>query len=60
MLRHHGDDLGMAKQDFAHLAASASVPASSDIVGGIEALIQRLPSSRVGRNSLPSRVATRS
>ena len=33
----------------------ASVPASSDIVGGIAARIQKLPSSSAGRNSLPSR-----
>ena len=31
------------------------MPASSDMVGGIEARIHRLPSSSVGRNSLPSR-----
>src|SRR5262245_41537857 len=31
------------------------MPASSDIVGGIVTRIQRLPSSRCGRNSVPSR-----
>ena len=35
----------------------ASVPASSEMVGGIEARIQKLPSSSAGRNSLPSRLA---
>ena len=33
----------------------AAVPASSEMVGGIDALIQKLPSSSAGRNSLPSR-----
>ena len=31
------------------------MPASSDMVGGIVARIHRLPSSSVGKNSLPSR-----
>jgi hypothetical protein len=31
------------------------IPALSDIVGGMDARIQRLPSSSVGKNSLPSR-----
>ena len=31
------------------------MPASSEMVGGIDARIHRLPSSSVGRNSLPSR-----
>jgi hypothetical protein len=34
-----------------------TVPASSDIVDGIAALIQKLPSSSAGKNSLPSRDA---
>ena len=34
--------------------AVAAVPASSEIVGGIAALIQKLPSSSAGRNSLPN------
>ncbi len=55
VLRDHGDDLGMAQQDLAHLARRLGSPASSDIVGGMEARIQRLPSSSAGRNSLPRR-----
>jgi hypothetical protein len=35
----------------------AAVPASSDIVEGIAALIQKLPSSNAGKNSLPRREA---
>ena len=34
---------------------TSGMPASSDMVGGIAARIQRLPSSSAGRNSLPSR-----
>ena len=35
------------------------MPASSDMVGGMVARIHRLPSSSVGRNSLPSREPTK-
>src|SRR5258707_6325958 len=35
--------------------ATVSIPASSVMVGGITARIQRLPSSSLGRNSVPSR-----
>ena len=37
------------------IAATVSCPASSVMVGGITARIQRLPSSSLGRNSVPSR-----
>ena len=37
------------------MAATVSCPASSVMVGGITARIQRLPSSSFGRNSVPSR-----
>ena len=40
------------------MRSTTGMPASSEIVGGIVARIHRLPSSRVGRNSPPSRGAS--
>ena len=56
VLRNRGNDLRMAEQNLAHLVQPPASPASSPMVGGIDARIHRLPSSSAGRNSLPSRV----
>ncbi len=52
-------DHGLHRRDScritARIAATVSMPASRVMVGGITARIHMLPSSSLGRNSVPSR-----
>ena len=59
---HAGKPRGSLPDDVAKSRASCRLPvapASNPMVGGIDARIQRLPSSNAGRNSLPSREPSR-
>ena len=57
VLGHDGNDLGMRFAGSRACGSRCGMPASSEMVGGMEARIHRLPSSSAGRNSVPSRVA---
>ena len=55
MLGNHGNDFRMLQQNQPHFLASPPRRLPARASCGIEARIQKLPSSRCGRNSLPSR-----